>query len=47
MSHRPNAMALQCRRSALGPAGLRRFDWVRSPAVAACGGFDRRGARAL
>jgi hypothetical protein len=54
-SHRPNSMALQCPRSVLGAAGLRRFDWARSPAVASarsptaggasCGSLAAPGSR--
>jgi len=33
MSHRPNSLVPEHPRSALGTAGLRRFDWARPPAA--------------
>ena len=33
MSHRQNSLVLEHRRPVLGTAGLRRFDWARSPAA--------------
>ena len=45
MSHRPHLLVQKHRRSVLGTAGLRRFDWARSPA-AYLAGHSTAGARA-